>query len=58
MSNAITSIELVLDPEPIPTVLAQPEQIVVSESSVDPEPVLKSEPKSKNFFSWFASLFS
>jgi len=58
MSDAITSIELVLDPEPIPTVSAQPEQIVVSESSVDPEPVLKSEPKSKDFFSWFASLFS
>jgi len=58
MSDAITSIELVLDPEPIPTVLAQPEQIVVSEPFVDPEPVLKSEPKSNDFFSWFASLFS
>ena len=58
MSDAITSLELILDPEPIPTVSAEPEQDMVSELSIDPEPVLKSEPKQKDFFSWLASLFS
>jgi hypothetical protein len=58
MSDAITSLELVLDPEPIPIVLAQPEQIITSESSIDPEPVMKSDPKPNDFFSWLSSLFS
>ena len=58
MSDAITSLELILDPEPIPTVSAEPEQDMVSELAIDPEPVLGSEPKQKDFFSWLASLFS
>jgi hypothetical protein len=58
MSDAITSLELVLDPEPIPAVLAQPEQIMTSESSIDAEPVMKSDPKPNDFFSWLSSLFS
>ena len=58
MSDAITSLELVLDPEPIPVVLAQPEQIMTSESSIDAEPVMKSDPKPNDFFSWLSSLFS
>jgi len=58
MSDAITSLEIILDPEPIPTVSAEPEQDMVSELAIDPEPVLKSEPKQKDFFSWLASLFS
>ena len=58
MSDAITSLEIILDPEPIPTVSAEPEQDMVSELAIDPEPVLGSEPKQKDFFSWLASLFS
>ena len=59
MSEVITSgIELILDPEPIPVVSAEPEQDMVSELSIDTEPVLKSEPKQIDFFSWLASLFS
>ena len=59
MSEVITSsIELVLDPEPIPIVSAEPEQDMVSELAIDTEPVLKSEPKQTDFFSWLASLFS
>ena len=58
MSNAISSLDFVLDPEPLPAVSAQPEQDMASELSIDPEPVLKSEPKQKDFFSWLASLFS
>jgi len=58
MSDAITSLELILDPEPLPAVSAEPEQDMTSELAIDLEPVLKSEPKQKDFFSWLASLFS
>ena len=58
MSNAISSLDFVLDQEPLPAVSAEPEQGIASESAIDPEPVLKSEPKQKDFFSWLASLFS
>ena len=58
MSNAISSLDFVLDPEPLPAVSAEPEQDMTSELAIDLEPVLKSEPKQKDFFSWLASLFS
>jgi hypothetical protein len=58
MSDAITSLDFVLDPEPLPIVSAEPEQDIASELAIDPEPVLKSETKQKDFFSWLASLFS
>ena len=58
MSNAISSLDFVLDPEPLPAVSAEPEQNMTSELAIDLEPVLKSEPKQKDFFSWLASLFS
>ena len=56
MSDAITNLEIILDPEPIPEVSAEPD--MGSELSVDTEPILESEPKQKDFFSWLASLFS
>ena len=48
MSNTITS--LVIDLEPIPSVLAEP--------TVDTEPLIDPEPKQIDFFAWLASLFS
>ena len=58
MSDAISSLDFVLDPEPLPAVSAQPEQDMALDLAIDPDPVLKSEPKQKDFFSWLASLFS
>ena len=48
MSNTITS--LVIDLEPIPSVLAEP--------TVDTEPLIDPEPKQLDFFAWLGSLFS
>jgi len=48
MSNTITS--LVMDLEPIPSVLAEP--------TVDTEPLIDPEPKQLDFFAWLGSLFS
>jgi hypothetical protein len=48
MSNTITS--LVIDLEPIPSVLAEP--------TVDTEPLIDPEPKQFDFFAWLDSLFS
>ena len=48
MSKTITS--LVIDLEPIPSVLAEP--------TVDTEPLIDPEPKQIDFFAWLASLFS
>ena len=50
MSDAITSLELILDPEPIPTVSAEPEQDMGSELSIDPEPVLNQSLSKKTSF--------
>jgi hypothetical protein len=47
-SNTITS--LVIDLEPIPSVLAEP--------TVDTEPLIDPEPKQLDFFAWLNSLFS
>jgi hypothetical protein len=48
MSNTITS--LVIDLEPIPSVLAEP--------TADTEPLIDPEPKQFDFFAWLDSLFS
>ena len=48
LSDAITSV--VIDLEPIPSVLAEP--------TVDTEPLIDPEPKQLDFFAWLNSLFS